>query len=415
MSDIEKAARSFGQLDEVSRSIAATSAIGRIANQLIGLPNMRGLSSFTDEVSGKLLGLESVTHFADVAKSFEITSMLPQLPTFSKVFKELQEQNERWQRITSSLDSFGARIKVQTLAISQIASSALVWDSGVSETLKRVGEVGILSDKSAILGRLFEPSNTLSKFTEHTSALIQNATAPHVFRALNASLILADTQFLANTDALTAFALTVNEDDGVSASATLANPYVQQEELLAREDVADGSDINLVVSQSPAAQASERARAVLNLIARCNKASATKGKREIFKPTTKLLEVYIDLPLLTPQDEKSFGEFIDCLYFASYEGAGKDNLRFLERQDGPLSETECAVVWCIKTLRNKWLRHDADHGKESDIQRSWSSLDGCLRRLGLSGFPRSSHDYRKLHEQLLKEMEEFLTALFERI
>jgi hypothetical protein len=415
MSDIEKAARAFRQLDDVSGAIAATSAFGRIANQLMGLPDMRGLNSFTEQVKQRLLGLESVTRFAEVTKSFEMNSILPQLSPISSVLQELQEQNERWQSITVSLDSFSSKIKVPTLAISQIASSALVWDTGVSETLKCLGQVGILSHESAILGRLFEPSNTLSRFTERTSALMKIATAPNVVRALNASLILADAQFLANTDALNSFALTVIEDDGVSSPASLTSPYVQQEDLLACQDVADGTDINVLVSQSPAAQASERARSALNLIARCNKASATKGKVEIFKPTTKLMEVYVDLPLLTPLDEKSFGEFIDCLYFALYEGAGKDKLRFLEKHDGPLSETECEVVWCIKTFRNKWLRHDADHGKVSDIQRSWTSLDGCFRRLGLSGFPRSSRDYRKLHEQLLQEMEAFLATLFQKI
>jgi hypothetical protein len=98
-----------------------------------------------------------------------------------------------------------------------------------------------------------------------------------------------------------------------------------------------------------------------------------------------------------------------------YEGAGKDKLRFLKDHGGPLALEECDVIWSIKTLRNKWLRHDADHGKESDIDKSWKSLDECFRQLGISGFPRSAADYRLLHRTLLAEMTAFLQRLFNAI
>ena len=100
-----------------------------------------------------------------------------------------------------------------------------------------------------------------------------------------------------------------------------------------------------------------------------------------------MLEAFVNLPWLIPYDEKSFGKFVDGLYFIAYEGAGKDKLRFLKDYGGPLTPEECDVIWSIKTLRNKWLRHDVDHGKESDIDKSWKSLDECFLQLGLSGFP----------------------------
>ena len=415
-SDIERAKQAFRQLNTASRSLAELESIGNIANQLMGVsPQMRALSSFTEQVSRSLLAVKPVTCYADLAKSFEIPSILSELSPFSKMLADLRAQNERWQSITASLDSFASRIKVPDPAIRQIANSALVWDSGVSDILKRLGQAGALFENSAMFGRLLEPSNTLFRFTDATCALMRSASESRVLGALNASLVLADTQYLANFDTLDSFAATVVDDDGVSTSGTLTTPFVQQEELIAHHQMGDGEDIDLLVSQSPAAQAAEQARAVLNLTTNCNKASATKGMKEIFKPTTKLMGVYVDLPLLTPQDETSFGEFIDCLYFVAYEGAGKDNLRFLQKNGGPLSDADCEVVWCIKTLRNKWLRHDADHGKESDIEKSWKSLDACLQWLGIPGFPRSPSDYRTLHRRLLKEMEEFLTRLFQKI
>ncbi|MDF5735833.1 MULTISPECIES: hypothetical protein [unclassified Nostoc] len=142
----------------------------------------------------------------------------------------------------------------------------------------------------------------------------------------------------------------------------------------------------------------------------------TKVQKEMFKPTTKLLDAYAQLPWLIPQDKRSFGDFIDHLYFTFYESAGKDNLRFLTKHGGVLDENlDGDFIWCIKHLRNKWLRHDADHGKETDIRKSWKDLSDKFKWLGLNHTPIKEEHFRKLHRSLLKEAESFLEKILEKL
>jgi hypothetical protein len=140
-----------------------------------------------------------------------------------------------------------------------------------------------------------------------------------------------------------------------------------------------------------------------------------KVQKEIFKPTNKVLESYVYLPSMIPQDKRSFGDFIDYLNFIFHEGAGKDNLRFLTEHGGVLERSDCNFIWCIKHLRNKWLRHDADHGKESDIRKSWKEVSDKFIWLGLNHAPIREQDFRLLHRSLLKEAESFLEKLLEKL
>jgi uncharacterized protein (DUF1778 family) len=418
-SDIQRAIDELAAFEKLKRSTFPLESIGQIANQMVDVqklvgPNMRALTSFTEQMERSMAAVRSITNCADLTKSFGCISILSQLSQVPTAFKMLQDQNIRWQSLTASLDSF--RMKAPEFTINQFASSALVWDSGVSETFRRVSELGMLTQRPDLFSRLLAPSNALSVFAEHTYSLMRNTSDSRVVKALNASLMLADNQHLANIDALTSFPLDFVDDD-ISPTRNLTTPFVQQEELLALSDVSNEEDIDLLVSQSPAAQESERARGILNLTMHCNKARCIKekGLQNIFTPTTKLMEVFADLPWITPQEEETFGKFIDCLYFLVYEGAGTDNLRFHEKHGGPLSDDDCKVVWCVKILRNKWLRHDADRGKESDINKSWDNLNSYFQWLGLSGYPRSASDYRKLHRRLLKEIEDFLAKLLRAI
>ena len=165
-------------------------------------------------------------------------------------------------------------------------------------------------------------------------------------------------------------------------------PFVQQAELLNCEFIKDENDTDALIAASPMAKTVEQARRVLQLVTLCNEAGNTSVlNAEFFKPTTRLLEVFSYLPWISATDKWRFGDVVDCLYFIFYEGAGKDNLRFLDEHGGPLTDDDCDLIWCIKHLRNKWSRHDADHGKEKEIRKSWTVLAEKFQWLGLANYP----------------------------
>lgn len=382
-----------------------------------------GLTSVFREMEASSAMLRSMTAASDFAKSIELSASLSRsklldpsvfkaLEAGSTTFRALEAQSARWRSLTESIAGMAPRFTPPSILTEQVARSAFAWNTGISESLKRIGELGVLGKRLELSNSLLAPSLMHARFAEDTLSRLKEASGPRVLKALNASLNLVDAQHVANASLLKQLAPTFTDEDLDSSTWELNAPFVQREELLSEEELEDDEDIELVISHSPAAQETEQTRTVLLLTTDCNKASRTKGLPEIFKPTTRVLEVFGNLPWLIPHDERSFGEFVDGLYFVVYEGAGKDNLRFLQKHGGPLTAEECDVIWNIKTLRNKWLRHDADHGKDADINKSWTSLDECFRHLGLQGFPRTPSDYRFLHRNLLAQMKQFLSRLF---
>jgi hypothetical protein len=138
-------------------------------------------------------------------------------------------------------------------------------------------------------------------------------------------------------------------------------------------------------------------------------------KLEVFKHTNKAVDAILDLSLFVPKDKAEFGQFIDNLYTIFYEGAGDDKLRFLQENGGVLEGSECEFIWCIKQLRNKWLRHDPDHGNEKKIIKSSQSLRDAFEWLGLNQMPTEPDDFVYMYSKLSKEARRFLECLLEKV
>jgi hypothetical protein len=69
------------------------------------------------------------------------------------------------------------------------------------------------------------------------------------------------------------------------------------------------------------------------------------------------------------------------------------------------------VIWAVKTFRNKWYRHDPDHGDATGIRRSYRTLKETLQRFGFSQLPANAEDYRRLQLLLVDEFVHFLEKL----
>jgi hypothetical protein len=421
--------RAQGQLEDIRRLLAPTPDFSKLASpsvdfeKLVG-PNVRSLASIARQIERTSSLLKSPSALAGLDRAFRIPDYTKNLID-SPAFRAFQEQSTSINKMARAIESSSLHLremgklmersalglKLPESAFEQFQKSALVWDSGLSEAVRRFSETNLSGLRADLCSRLLEPSQVFSRFAAETASRIQALPDARSLRALNASLALADAQHLANVDTLCEFVTSVADDGVISTPRFLESPFIQQAELLGLTEIDDEEDVDHLVSLSPTAQTTEQSRTVLNLSMSCNKASCLKGKGDIFKPTTRLMEVYSDLPWLAPRDERAFGDFVDCLYFLLYEGAGKDKLRYLLGEGGPLNKDECQIVWCVKILRNKWLRHDVDHGKESDIRRSWNDLDTHLNWLGFSGYPHTASDFQRLHQRLLQEAEAFLNLL----
>jgi len=263
---------------------------------------------------------------------------------------------------------------------------------------------------------MFQLPRVYTDFFQHTVDQLACSPSLEIASRLRGSLHLAQHQLLQITATVNDFWEITDVDNEPDDIRILDAPFVQQNELLNSSPVDVEDDLNALTRASPTGRTVEKSRRVLVLITQCNEAGKMSSlATEFFKPTTRLMTVFGELPWLTAADRYRFGDIVDCLYFIFYEGAGKDNLRFLDTNGGPLSSAECDLIWCIKHLRNKWSRHDADHGKEKDIQKSWEELAAKLRWLGLAEHPTEPQHFQRLHYKLLESAEAFLQCILSKL
>jgi hypothetical protein len=301
---------------------------------------------------------------------------------------------------------------LNAIANAQLSLKSLSCLNSFNLSVDRFVEVGLIEQNAALADRLLSPYKSFSEFSQYSAKLLEDANSDAKIRAIEKSVRLADAHLAVTSKTLSEF-IVVPEDGGVvSAERNLVYPFAQQQEILDELEVSDDKSDNAHF-YAPASQVAKKARKIMQLVSKCNKVALTSGKEHIFKPSTKVLEVFTDLPFLLPDSESSFNDFIDCLFFLLYEGAGTDKLRYLQNSGGILSSEHpvCEVIWCIKNLRNVMSRHNIERGGEAEIRKKWHGLQKHFKQLGLNHYPVTDSDFRTLHAHLLQECVFFLETL----
>jgi hypothetical protein len=350
----------------------------------------------------------------DVMK--QIAQMRDLSDSIAAPYRAFQEMMRSQAYVFEGLSARVAALDATKFSIPQFSQATLAWNVASIGLANRMSDIGLLARREMLSARLFELPRAYAEFVRQTTGRLAADPALGIAARLRGSLNLAEHQLLEIADAVSAFVAVPDDDEEPDGIRVLDAPFTQQDELLSDGFVEDENDTAALTSLSPTAQTVERARRVLELVTQCNEAGKTSASGvEIFKPTTRLMTVFSDLPWLSATDRLRFGDVLDCLYFIFYEGAGKDNLRFLDRHGGPLTDADCDLIWCIKHLRNKWSRHDADHGKEKEIQNSWAELAAKFRWLGLAEHPTATRHFQQLHNRLLELAEDFLARILNKL
>ena len=170
-----------------------------------------------------------------------------------------------------------------------------------------------------------------------------------------------------------------------------------------------------LIENSSVFEINSKVQTLVQLISSINEICKMNGKNEIFKMTTKVFQSTGDLFSTVAVDQQTFTSVVSCLCIIIYEGSGKDNLRFLTGDTAVLQDDKCEFIWSLKDLRNKWTLHDADHGKQTHIDKKWKKILESLQWLGLKTRPYKEDHYKLLHKNLLLKAEEFLFLLASRL
>jgi hypothetical protein len=292
-----------------------------------------------------------------------------------------------------------------------LAERAVGWAAGVRSV---IGAAENAELPETVVGRLIAPTAMLTRLTSRTARRIRASADDSEKRRLSASLELVESQVTGHMEEL-GHVVTESEyldEDALAPDSRLVLADLEQKQMLAAPAGIDESAAALA-GNAGSVRLHSLAREAIRLVHDVNLAARLASKGDIFKLTNRLLQVAIELPWIDASGERGLGDFIDHLYFMLYEGAGKDSLRYLVPHGGPLDDTAADVVFLIKHLRNKWLRHDPEHGDDKSIRKSYEQLRDRLKSLGLSGMPRSAADYRGLQERLLERVTAFLRSLLE--
>lgn len=276
---------------------------------------------------------------------------------------------------------------------------------------------------------LRQVSNSLlsyDRFANNTLAKLNLELDNSVASALKGSLTLANEQMLRSTSAIQSYIENSNISNFDKSSLIFdrefpkVNRYrIQKQELLQRDDIEEDEDYESLVIKSPSAISFELISSCMSLIVLCNEATRILKGEDIFTLTNTFFEATWKLPTIIPTNKDNFAILVDSLYFILVEGAGKDFLRFVDYKDGKHSgyfnntEPEVEVIWKIKHLRNKWLRHDIEHGK--DTKKDYKIRKETLEWFGLQKVPQSKDEFIFLYNNLIFKVEEFLKLLFERV
>jgi hypothetical protein len=277
-----------------------------------------------------------------------------------------------------------------------------------------------LSRNERLLNQVSNSLFSYDRFANNTLAKLSLDIDKYTALALKGSLTLANEQMLRSTSAIQSYIESSN-----TSAFNKSNPFfdrefpkinryrIQKQELLRRDDIEEDEEYESLVIKSDAAISFEQISNCMTLIGLCNEASETTKGNTIFTLTSTLWLSAWKLTGVVPTNKDSFAIIVDCLYLMLYEGAGKDKLRFIEQ--GYIDATEAELIWKIKHLRNKWLRHDIDHGKETDIKKSHQHRKEALEWLGLGKVPYSKDEFIFLYNSLMLRVEEFLKLLLERV
>lgn len=311
----------------------------------------------------------------------------------------------------SRIEAMTSNLKALIVDLPSLRLPTLVWSSNLSQAIESLTGINLMMRHQLLSERMLEPYVAMGQFLQATGQLLERAVTEEMKNALEGSLLLAQEQSITSTAFLQGTLQRPQGRQRIIPQPPLNSLGVQQAELLKSESVPTNPDYETLLSLSPSAAVQRQASRVLSLVAACNDAALilnSSSGEHIFKPTNRVLASYAQLPWIAVVDRATLGSFIDGLFFIFYEGAGSQKLRFTSY----LGDAECRVIWALKHLRNRFLRHDPEHGAPTDIRRAWAELREDFVWLGVTQVPPQTPEvYQLIQQRMLNELEQFLSRL----
>lgn len=343
----------------------------------------------------------------------------------------LQMQNIAENFKTSHSSSIGKALDAMRNSLGVVSAEELynLRNLGVATNLSFIKEMGMVAKAQAELFRNDSFAQNIASLSfSHTNFLantlkgLELANNNYIANALKGSITLANEQMLNSAVFVQPFLHDYAKTNTDYLPLIKPNRFrVQKQELLRRDDIEEDEDYENLVIKTPSAISFDLVVNCLRIVGICNETAQTTKGNLIFTITNSVWSNSLKLLQVVPTNKETFAEIVDYLYFLLIEGAGKDVLRFITYEDKNQHsyfsriEPEVEIIWKIKHLRNKWLRHDIEHGKDKDIARDYRIRRETLEWFGMQRVPQSRDEFVFLYNNLMLKVEEFLKVLLDRV
>ncbi len=369
---------------------------------------------------------------AQLSRSLQTVQSLP-LESIQRSLKEmyrpLLEIKPLIPQISLVMRSFAESIEPLRLKLSEsnqfLEQLRQATNFSYAETMAQAikNHSDLLTRNQPFVSQIRESINAYDNFAQNTLRALSKISNVQTSLALKGSLLLANEQTLRSADLIEpVFSEIKPANRNTSVRRSISNRFqIQRNELLRRNDLEEEQDYESIIIKSPAAISFDLIVNCLKVVGQCNETSQTTKGNSIFTLTNSVWAYSFKLLQTVPTNKERLAEIVDYLYFILIEGAGKDFLRFIEYKDGKhdgyflRNDPNVEVVWKIKRLRNKWLRHDIEHGKDADIKKSYQLRKEALEWFGMEKVPQSRDEFIFLYNNIMLKVEEFLKTLLDRV
>lgn len=167
---------------------------------------------------------------------------------------------------------------------------------------------------------------------------------------------------------------------------------------------AEGTDVVSAIEESSTSKTVEVGGRLVRLVFEINTAAERSGENYVFKPTTKTMYAFHQIPTTVASEERLFMEVVDALFFLLYEGSG-DAARLTSKYD----TTRLDALWLLKHLR-LGARHDLDHGNGTKANKKFEQVGAAYNELIGMPLPKAREDWKSaqlvLYERIVAMLED---------
>ena len=401
----------MGDLDDVKYSIALSSQdlATSIRAYQQAMRSMGLTSSYFAKLSrqqtgiAKMLAAHRQLFAPDVANMGVVSSAL----------KSLRVQQDSY----SGIARIVARQQAAGTGLSQMLStSSAMWAKVATSYVAAFADMKRLNQMPFTASQIVRPLESYSRFSTSVMRRLPELSAEDKAPYVQA-IQFAEAELEANTAPVLDLVGTASDEPsrGGPVQVGALNIFVvERDELIAAAGSGGVLDIGDSRFFTHARRLAAMSRRFQQVYVECNQAASLSGRGRVFAYSDQVVAAVMLLPYVVARNKVRLGEIVDGLFFAVYEAGGFGSPRF-QAPLGPLTTEECAFVKNLKLLRNKWYRHDPEHGSARDVRSSNADLRRALSYFGFTHRPTRAAEFQDLHLAIMGKAVAFLEALLDKL